>query len=96
MTTQEFVKKMEKDEELCQKMRDCKKPEEAYELAKAAGVMDDLDVFMKFMTQLNEQMSQELSGEELENVVGGISDEAVTGIALGAGVAVAIGSAAAA
>lgn len=84
MTTQEFVKKMEKDEELCQKMRGCEKPEEAYELAKTAGVTDDLDVFTKVMKQLNERASQELSDEELENVAGGKLDSSDAGKAAAA------------
>lgn len=74
MTTQEFVEKMVKDEGLCKKMSGCKKPEEAYELAKAAGVTDDFDVFTNIMKQFNEQISQELSDEELENAAGGNSN----------------------
>lgn len=73
MTTQEFVEKMVKDEGLCQKMSGCKKPEEAYELAKAAGVTDNFDLFANVMKQFNEQISQELSDEELENAAGGNS-----------------------
>ena len=71
MTTKEFVEKMTKDEELAKKMGDCKKPEEVYETAKEAGVTDDYDAFVKYITGLNEQLGQELSDEELENAAGG-------------------------
>lgn len=74
VTTKEFVEKVAKDEELVNKMSACKKPEEAYEVAKEAGVTDDYDAFVKYVTELNEQMSQELSDEELENTAGGLWD----------------------
>ena len=75
MTTKEFVEKASQNEELAKKMGACKKPEEAYEAAKEAGLTDDYDAFTKYMTELNEKLSQELSDEELENAAGGVSSE---------------------
>lgn len=74
MTTKEFVEVASKNEELAKKMGACKKPEEAYEVAKEAGLTDDYDTFTKYMTELNEKLSQELSDEELENAAGGLDD----------------------
>lgn len=94
MTAKEFVEEMVKNEELTQKMADCKKPEEAYEIAKEAGVTDDYDAFVKYMTELNEQMSQELSDDELENAAGGLStSDAITIAGMAVSVATAIASA---
>lgn len=93
MTTKEFVEKAAKDEELAKKMKACKKPEEAYEVAKEAGVTDDYDAFTKYMTELNEKLSQELSEDELENAAGGLSDSEAAAIGGGvAGGAVFLGS----
>ncbi len=92
MTTKEFVEKASQNEELAKKMKACKKPEEAYEAAKEAGLTDDYDAFTKYMTELNEKLSQELSDEELENAAGGLSDAEAAGIGAAAGVGVFVGS----
>ncbi|MGN0649302.1 MAG: Nif11-like leader peptide family RiPP precursor [Oscillospiraceae bacterium] len=76
MTTQEFIKKMTNDEALSKKMSECKAPEEAYEVAKEAGLTDDIESFKAVMTAVNKQLKGELSDDELDNVAGGMSDTA--------------------
>ncbi|MGN0648822.1 MAG: Nif11-like leader peptide family RiPP precursor [Oscillospiraceae bacterium] len=90
MTTQEFIKKMADDEKLSKKLSDCKSPEEAYAVAKEAGLTDDIDTFKAVMTAVNKQLNGELSDDELENVAGGMSEGvalALYGVATGSVVA---------
>ena len=84
MTTKEFIEKMSKDEAIAKKMEGCKSPEEAHEVAKEAGLTDDIETFKTVMTTLNKQIKGELSDSELNEVAGGLSDEAVMGISAAA------------
>ena len=72
MTTKEFFEKMASDEALAKKMSECKAPEEAYEVAKEAGLTDNIETFQAVMTAVNKQIKGELSDDELDNVAGGI------------------------
>ncbi|MGN0648807.1 MAG: Nif11-like leader peptide family RiPP precursor [Oscillospiraceae bacterium] len=83
MTTQEFIEKMSKDEALAKKLEACKTPEEAYEAAKEAGLTDDIEKFKTIMTAVNKKIKGELSDEELDNVAGGMSEEAAFLISFG-------------
>ena len=71
MTTKEFIEKLTKDETLANKMAGCKAPEEAYEVAKKAGLTDDFEAFKTIMTAVNKRIKCELSDDELDNVAGG-------------------------
>ncbi|MGN0649298.1 MAG: Nif11-like leader peptide family RiPP precursor [Oscillospiraceae bacterium] len=72
MTTQEFIEKMSKDEALAKKLSECKAPEEAYEVAKEAGLTDDFEAFKTIMTAVNKRIKGELSDDELDDVAGGV------------------------
>ncbi|MGN0649300.1 MAG: Nif11-like leader peptide family RiPP precursor [Oscillospiraceae bacterium] len=87
MTTKEFIEKMASDEALAKKLEGCKSPEEAYEVAKEAGLTDDIETFKGIMTAVNKQLKGELSDDELENVAGGMSEAAGIAIISGVGVA---------
>lgn len=76
MTTQEFIEKMASDEAFAKKLEGCKSPEEAYEVAKEAGLTDDIESFKAVMTAVNTQIKGELSDDELDNVAGGMSESA--------------------
>ncbi|MGN0649301.1 MAG: Nif11-like leader peptide family RiPP precursor [Oscillospiraceae bacterium] len=84
MNTNEFIEKMSRDEALAKKMECCKAPEEAYEVAKEAGLTDDFETFKAVMTAVYNQLKGELSDGELENVAGGMSEAAASGIAFAA------------
>ena len=71
MTTKEFIEKLTKDETLANKMEGCKAPEEAYEVAKEAGLTDDIESFKAVMTAVNKKINGELSDDELDNIAGG-------------------------
>ncbi|MGN0649296.1 MAG: Nif11-like leader peptide family RiPP precursor [Oscillospiraceae bacterium] len=86
MTTKEFIEKMAGDEALSKKMSECKAPEEAYEVAKEAGLTDDIESFKAVMTAVNKQLKGELSDDELDNVAGGMSDTTRNVIAVVGGV----------
>ncbi|MGN0648817.1 MAG: Nif11-like leader peptide family RiPP precursor [Oscillospiraceae bacterium] len=73
MTTQEFFKKMAEDEALAKKLSECKSPEEAFEVAKGAGLTDDIETFKAVMTAVNKRVKGELSDDELESVAGGMN-----------------------
>ncbi|GAB6181626.1 hypothetical protein JCM14036_29450 [Desulfotomaculum defluvii] len=72
-----FIEKLGKDEALQDKLKACKSPEEAFEVAK--GVVDGLsfDDFTATMKKINESIAKnqgELSDDDLEQVAGGWSD----------------------
>ena len=76
MTTKEFIENMLKDEDIAKKMEGCKAPEEAYKVAKEAGLTDDIETFKAIMTAVNKRVSGEISDEELNRVAGGTYAEA--------------------
>ncbi|MGN0649299.1 MAG: Nif11-like leader peptide family RiPP precursor [Oscillospiraceae bacterium] len=82
MTTKEFIEKKSKDEVVTKKMESCKSPEEAYEVAKEAGLTDDFETFKAVMTAVNKRIKGELSDDELDYVAGGMSEEEFTEVAL--------------
>ncbi len=73
-----FLEKLAKDEALQEKLKACKSPEEAFEVAK--GTVDGLsfDDFTATMKKVNEAFTKgngELSDDDLEQVAGGWSDD---------------------
>jgi hypothetical protein len=83
MKTQEFINKLTaQGEETIAKMKDCKTPEEAYTVAKDAGVTDSFDDFVAVMTKVYESI-KDLSEDDLDMVAGGgfTGEDVVTYIA---------------
>jgi hypothetical protein len=75
MTTKDFITKlMQGDKELAGKLEKCKAPEEAYKIAKAAGLTDGMDAFVAEMKKLNEAV-KDLSEDDLADVAGGLGEE---------------------
>ena len=70
MNMQEFLQLLIENSELAQKMDGAANPDEAYAIAKEAGLTDSFEVFTDTMTKLYKAQS-ELSEEELDAVVGG-------------------------
>lgn len=97
MTTKEFIEKALKDDALRAKLAGCKSPEEAYAVAKEAGLSDGLDAFTAVMTAAEKRVSGELSDEELRDIAGGFDwGDVGTIIAGGAAVTATVSTAAAA
>ncbi|WP_459910753.1 Nif11-like leader peptide family RiPP precursor [Desulfotomaculum defluvii] len=72
-----FVEKLGKDEALQDKLKACKSPEEAFEVAKGTVEGLSFDDFTATMKKLSESISKtpgELSDTDLEQVAGGWSD----------------------
>lgn len=69
MTTREFMMRLS-DQELAKKMAQTRSPREAYDVAKAQGLTDSIQVFVKEMATLHNAHG-ELSEAELESVAGG-------------------------
>ena len=74
ITSKEFFDQILHVEALCQSMEACRTPEEAYAVAKEAGVSDGFATFTTFMTEMNQRIKCELSDAELDNITGGASD----------------------
>ncbi|WP_347489114.1 Nif11-like leader peptide family RiPP precursor [Desulfoscipio sp. XC116] len=73
-----FIEKLGKDEALQNKLKACKSPEEAFEVAKGAVDGLSFDEFTSTMKKLNESITKnkgELSDDDLEQVAGGWSDD---------------------
>lgn len=73
-----FLEKLGKDEALQNKLKECKSPEEAFEVAKGAVDGLSFEDFTATMKKLNESLSQkqgELSDADLGQVAGGWSDD---------------------
>lgn len=70
MNMQEFLQLLSENSELAQKMDGAANPDEAYAIAKEAGLTDSFEVFTDTMTKVYKAQS-ELSEEELDAVVGG-------------------------
>jgi len=72
-----FIEKLGQDEALQDKLKACKSPEEAFDVAKAAVDGLSFDDFTATMKKLNEFVTKsqgELSDDDLEQVAGGWSD----------------------
>ncbi len=67
MTTKEFYELAAKDEALAAKIQACKTPDDAYAVAKDAGLTDAMDAFVKASEELNTK-SKEMSPEEVESI----------------------------
>ena len=84
MTTKEFIEKLEQEggAAILKKMMAAgKNPEAVHAIAQEAGLTDSFDVFKAELTALSESMSQDLTDEQLASIAGGLSDDAVGGIA---------------
>ena len=92
MTTKEFFEKANQDAKennlaVVEKIKAAgKNPEAVYAVAQEAGVTDSFEVFQAEMTKLYDEMSKELSEEELVAVAGGISTGGAIAIGVGAGI----------
>ena len=87
MLFEEFLNKIAEDPELSEKLQRSASPDEAYELAKEAGLSIEKDDFMLAMKKINEAYS-EMSAEEIDAVVGGSHTSAiVSAVASAAGAA---------
>ena len=90
MNTKEFLEKLDQDAKennftIAEKFQAAgKNPEAVYAIAQEAGLTDSFEVFQAEMTKMYENMSMELTVEELLAVAGG---ELSTGEAVGIGVA---------
>ena len=82
MNTLEFVKQTSVDPAACEKMAACKTSEEAYEIARAAGVADSLEDFVAAMEQIKSQVS-EISEDDLEGLNAGLSTAGAATMAVG-------------
>lgn len=67
MTVKEFYDSLATNADLEQKIKECKTPEDAYAVAKDAGLSESLEDFVKFSEELNAQY-KEMSPEEIESV----------------------------
>ena len=70
MNMQDFLQLLNEDVDLAQKMTGAANPDEAYAIAKEAGLTDSFEVFTDTMTKIYKAQS-ELSDEEIDAVVGG-------------------------
>lgn len=77
MNMQEFLQSLNENPDLGQKMDGASNPDEAYAIAKEAGLTDSFEVFTDTMTKIYKAQS-ELSDEELDAVVGGSTVTDVT------------------
>lgn len=94
MTTKDFITKLN-NADLVKKMSDAKSPKEAYDIAKANGLSDGYDAFVKEMEKLKADTG-ELSDDDLQAVAGGASTtEIVSAVSTTAGSAATAASAAA-
>lgn len=70
MTFEQFIEKVTGDVTLQQKMVGAKAPEEAYEIAKAAGLSVPYEEFLAAMKKLSDA-SSDISADEVDAIVGG-------------------------
>ena len=94
MNTLEFVKQTSADPAACDKMAACKTPEEAYAIAKDAGVTDSLDEFVAAMQKIQSQVS-EVSEDDLEGLNAGLSTTGLNTVIASAGTSICAAGAAA-
>ena len=67
MTVKEFYDLLVKDETLAGKLQACKTPDEAYAIAKEAGVTDSLSDFVNYSEEVSKEY-KEMSPEEIDSV----------------------------
>ncbi|MBQ5615859.1 MAG: hypothetical protein IIU81_06020 [Peptococcaceae bacterium] len=103
MRTKDFVEKLEQDAKennlvIMEKIQAVgKNPEAVYAIAQEVGVTDSFEVFQAEMTKMYENMSMELTDEELLAVAGGeLTSEEKIGMAIGIPVGVGLSAATAA
>jgi predicted ribosomally synthesized peptide with nif11-like leader len=84
MKIKEFVAKIKaNDKDLVAKLGKCKSPDEAYKVAKAAGLDATKDEFVAEMKKLNEAV-KELDEKSLDKVAGGrMSDGEIASTVIG-------------
>ena len=80
MKTQEFIGRLvQENGELVSKMQACKAPEEAYEVAKSAGLTDSFEEFTAEMTKVYESVKN-LTEDDLAKVAGGMDASEIVSI----------------
>ena len=70
MTTKEFFEKCAANAEIAGKLAAAKTPEECFEIAKANGVTDSIDVFTACAKEINDAAA-EMDPSEVDAIVGG-------------------------
>ena len=81
MNIQDFLRLLNEDSDLAQKMGGAANPDEAYAIAKEAGLTDSFEVFTDTMTKIYKAQS-ELSDDEIDSVVGGTKPEVLITVTL--------------
>lgn len=95
MTLQEFLQDLEGNEAVASKLNKAANPDEAYAIAKEAGLSISFEEFSEGMAKLSATQS-ELSGEEVDAIVGGATTtEIVSSVSTYTGAAAAAAAAAA-
>ena len=71
MNIQDFLQFINENPDLAQKMNGAANPDEAYAIAKEAGLTDSFEVFTDTMAKIYKAQS-ELSDEDIDSIVGGV------------------------
>ena len=75
MTTKEFIAKLvPENQALIESLKICKEPKEAYKVAQDVGLTDSFEDFTTVMTEFHNSI-KDLGEDDLQNVVGGVSDD---------------------
>lgn len=94
MITRDFIKKLNSDTALAQKLAAAGNQDKAYDIARAEGVSDDKDTFCKTMEAFRKEIHA-VSPEEKELLVGSAStSEIVSAVSTCVGAAASAASAA--
>ena len=77
MNIQDFLQLLNENSDLAQKMSGAANPDEAYAIAKEAGLTDSFEVFTDTMAKIYKAQS-ELSDADIDAVVGGGAETTLT------------------
>lgn len=75
-----LLKKLSEDETLKEKFKDVKDPDKAYEIATSIQGGYTKEEFFATMKEIHENMSKDLSDDDLEKAAGGVSVTDITSI----------------